>query len=145
MYAKLVELRLRRTCAGPRRSESADARVDLQRMMFSLDGDQEQLFLITELLAPLTKQQRIEVLKYAGGSSSFQQPNDLMKGFMIFRRFLKSPLYKAWNPSADPPSAQLAKLERKLREDGMDKASMEGFLKVFRATEFVVPRAWSVS
>ena len=58
--------------------------------MFSLDGDQQQLFLITEmLLAPFTKQQRIEILKFAGGGSSFHQPNDLIKGF-IFRRFLKS-------------------------------------------------------
>lgn len=122
MYAKLVakglELRLRRTCAGPRRRSASaddDPRVKRQqRMMFSLDGDQQQLFLITEMLAPLTTQQRIEILKFAGGSSSFQQPNDLMKGFMIFRRFLKSKLYKSWNPSAAPPTAQFVKFERKL-------------------------------
>jgi hypothetical protein len=139
-------LGLRKSCVDPPDAFEDDAsgfKIP-KRMVFTLDGDLEQIRTITELLFPLTKQQRLEVLKFAGGSSSFQQPNDLMKGFMIFRRFILSPQYKSWNPSKDTPSSSLQKLEMKFVADKMEKASMEGYLKIFRSLDFIVPRAWSV-
>lgn len=149
LYATLIARGcvLRKMCStGPGTdSEAANSTANIPRGLFTLDGDLEQLKVITELLAPLTKQQRLEILKYAGGSSSFQQPNDLMKGFMIFRQFLQSPAYKAWVPDDTTRSVHIGKLEAKLKKDGMEKSSIEGFVKVFHSLDFIVPRCWSMT
>ena len=138
-------LELRKECATAGANGDPDRKVKMPRMCFSLDGAKDQLDVISELLAPLTKQQRMEILKYAGGSSSFEQPNDLMKGFMIFRRFIKSAQYGNWDPTSTACSAHVTRLEEKLTKDGMKKSSKEGYLKLFHALEFIVQRAWSAS
>lgn len=59
----------------------------LHRLLLSFDGDIPQIqALLEDELRVYLKQNRVELLKFAAACSGKQQPNDVMKGFLVLKK-----------------------------------------------------------
>ena len=73
--------------------ETANIRLD--RLVWSFDGDIPQIqAVLEEEMAAYTEKHRIELFKFAAACSGKQQPNDVMKGFLVLKRLLRSLKFK---------------------------------------------------
>lgn len=109
------------------------------------DGEETQIRILTELMNGLTEMQRLEIIKWAGSCSGTLQPNDLMRGFAITRRFITSQVYRDWEPSYDPNKQSLAarNLQSILTAKKMAKGHRDTFVKFVDSLSFLKPQAFS--
>ena len=65
------------------------------RIVWSFDGDIPQIqALLEEEMAAYIEEHRVELFKFAAACSAKQQPNDVMKGFLVLKRLLRSLKFK---------------------------------------------------
>lgn len=135
------------------KSQPQNHGLTMPSIVFSLDGDFPQLNAIMSVLLEKYRGQHIIWLKFAGGCSLSQQPDDLIKSFPIIKGVVKSYNYTAAY-EFQPNFSKIAKVEKLLKSCGVKQRSKQTFLQYITRqsdmdskgfTNVIVKRGWQLS